>query len=333
MARRCIFVPGFLGSNLYLTHAGWGVRFKAWVGVGTFALGGYRALDLDGRRPEAAGIAVDVGDVVTAVYGDFLAWLSERFSTVQTYAYDWRLRLELNSAGIRNLVSTALLEGDDVTIIAHSYGGRLVGHATHGMTEPQRAGIRRIVTVGTPWRGSWQAVESLQGRGLSVNVMTNLAAFSMNNLPWVERRYIREVLSSFQSLYELFPRHDLINSLQVPGAPDPWNAAAWFAGGLVCNAQKLVDASEFVQGDYHPFPGIPWVNFYGVGKETVGPLDVGTDMDDSRLRYALDGDGVVPVASGNVAAGVSGISLPTTGEHARLCSSGALLGTLGALLH
>lgn len=332
MPRTAIFVPGFLGSDLHLGNTSLGEFNKIWLGIPTFLGGGYRLMDLDGFFPLPNGIPLQVGSALWAIYGDFLEWLGRKFERVRVVPWDWRFSAADAVPAVAQALREELSAGNAVVILGHSAGGRVAALAANTLFPNERVNLQWVVTVGTPWRGSWRGVEALIGRAESVHQGAALAAAGQFSIARYERFKIQKVLSSFQGLYELFPTSQIQAELSPPGAPDCWNPGSYDGIFQPVNAGKLAAGHAYAEANTVPDPSLPLINIIGVGVSTPGPFTPGDDFADSNLDYSLDGDGVVAVQSSRFVGPARVIILEVPGEHGRLCSAEGTLGALAALI-
>lgn len=206
-----VIVPGILGSRLVRAHDGEVI----WGGTGTLgslARPSRLALHGDGFTPEsfvtASGLvrapAQIPGLSKIDAYSRLLEGLKAAFILDDTnflvFAYDWRLSCAVNArilaSRVEPLLATRRRQSPDagLVFVAHSMGGLLVQHFTDvlgGGTD-----TKRIITIGTPYRGSIKAFGSIT-RGPSPS------------LP-VLRSRIRNLVRTLPSVYELLPRYKAI---------------------------------------------------------------------------------------------------------------------------
>ena len=332
MSKTFIFVPGFLGSELHLGGNSLGELNKFWVGIPTFFGGGYRVLDLEGQFPIPGNLPIVLGDTIEPVYGDFYAWLRQRCDRLVVVSWDWRRSLVDSVAAVGNVLREEMATADQVVILGHSAGGKLAGLACEGLTPAQKVKLAYLVTIGTPWRGSWRAIEALLGWAESVKIGAGLAATGQFSIPRLEQFKIQKVLSTFPGLYELFPNDALQSQLSPPGAPNVWDPAAISNLFTPVNPAKLAAARTFANAHTAPDPTLQHINIVGVGSACPGPFTPADTFDDSNLNYSLDGDSVVPVQSARLVNPLRAITLEVVGEHGRLCSASGTLACLAALI-
>jgi len=138
------------------------------------------------------------------------------------FPYDWR-RSNLVNAGIFRqwVTSNERLRDKEFDIVAHSMGGIIADIYTKIYDEKRQ--VRRLVTLGTPYLGSANAVLTpFSGWGAIANTMAGGIA------------EIRRVVLSFPSFYELLPTYSNCCILGLPSdqGRKPFNIlspTAWFA--------------------------------------------------------------------------------------------------------
>lgn len=328
MARVLVFVPGFAGTNLNLDFPSFGLSYRVWLWTGSFIGGGFRSLDLGGEYTPPLGAEVRAHHPIEAVYGPFVNWCQRKFAEVYTFGYDWRHRYDAAAGALAAFLTGLVRIGHRVTVVAHSAGGRLTAAASHLISDEDAAGLDRIVTVGTPWKGSYRAVEALMGQATSVRVLAALSAAVSPSWFARELAAVRRVLASMPGLYDLFPSPGLIGLMHYAGAPDPWNPAAWAAGGSPCNAGHLATSHAGADSPQLPKRGVPHLNCYADGEPTAGPLSPGDDFEGCTVLEGFGGDGVVPSESGIVADDIGRVNLVLSGTHTSLCTARGVLAAL-----
>src|SRR5690606_25382603 len=148
--------------------------------------------------------------------------------TAHCFAYDWRLDLnDVTAAFARTLEESG---AEQVNLVGHSMGG-LVARALLQTSAGRR--VQRLLTLGTPHRGSFAPVQAVRG---VYPLVRRLAQIDPVNSPEV---LSREVFSSFPSLYQMLPR-DMDPDLIDPGQ--------WPSTGPQPNATLLVRAPLFDPG-------------------------------------------------------------------------------------
>ncbi len=308
--RPLVFVPGLLGSKLCRT----GEEGEEVVVWGTAeALGNFPALALEG----AAGLEIVpcglireisyLGIFSQAVYRPFIERLAtagyREGETLFVFDYDWRLSVFDNAEKLAAFVERNVPGGGAVDIVAHSMGGLIA--RTYALEEGGVTRIARLVSAGSPWRGSVQVFELLnRGWGLANLFMGGLEGF-------------RRTVISFPSTFELMPSYDDCCGGGATGAAfaaaslQAWEALNW--PGIA--AEQLPDLSEAKARQEmlgrivaSPLPGsIEEAYVVGVDQRTPERFELETGEGEARLmvRTSWDGDGTVLRDSAELAAPVT----------------------------
>ncbi|MET9693448.1 hypothetical protein ABZY81_34255 [Streptomyces sp. NPDC006514] len=265
-----VVLPGIMGSVL--------ARDGREVWNHTLAVAGRHAL---GRLGELRNLALpsdigdaDPGDGVEAVglvtglhvlpgvsaidgYGPLLAFLdkrlgvSERNGNLLPFPYDWRLSVRLNARRLAARVEAALAAwrlrtGDPAAravFVAHSMGGLVARYYLDVLGGDRHA--RRLVTIGTPYRGSVNALTSLHtgvapGLGRLSDPFTRLAR-SMPSL--------HQLLPTWRCLVDPDGRRvPLGGSVRVPGVNEALAADA-------LHLHEELDRADAGGYDLHVFGG------------------------------------------------------------------------------
>ncbi|MFF2630086.1 hypothetical protein ACFVUN_30535 [Kitasatospora griseola] len=196
-----VVVPGILGSRLFDSDGRevWGLSGRAlWRGIRTFG-GSVRELELPadlgdehpGDGVTARGTLPDLHALpgvwsLVDGYSGLLDWLEQNFTlrrrlpdeSVATavnlveFGYDWRLSCRYNSLRLKQTVDEELTRWQAsaperrearVVLICHSMGGLIARHFVECRGGDEVT--RRLITLGTPHRGSLDALLTL-ARGL-----------------------------------------------------------------------------------------------------------------------------------------------------------------------
>jgi pimeloyl-ACP methyl ester carboxylesterase len=198
--RPLVFVPGLLGSML-CRPGPQGEQTVVWGTVD--AMGQFPTLAVDPAKNdvEPCGLIREVsflGVVTQAVYGPFIDRLEQagylEGETLFIFDYDWRLSVFENAKRLADFVSATIPGIGAVDIVGHSMGGLIA--RTYAINEGGAPRIARLISAGSPWRGSVQVFELLKGGwGLANPFLGGLDAF-------------RRTVISFPSTFELLPHYD-----------------------------------------------------------------------------------------------------------------------------
>ncbi len=223
--RPLVFVPGLLGSMLCRP----GPQGEPTVVWGTVdAMGQFPTLAVEpaNNDVEPCGLIREVsflGVVTQAVYGPFIDRLEKagyrEGETLFVFDYDWRLSVFENARRLTGFVDATIPGTGTIDIVGHSMGGLIA--RTYATNEGGAPRIARLVSAGSPWRGSVQVFELLKGGwGLANPLLGGLDAF-------------RRTVISFPSTFELLPHYDGCCGDEQDGtgfdanSVDAWTALNW----------------------------------------------------------------------------------------------------------
>src|SRR5690606_24936037 len=145
------YIPGIMGTQLALPRTHPVPDNLLWLDPTDIHHGRLQLLRLPGETLISAGPVL-------------YTWLPLKLAlnaagyTVHCLAYDWRRDLgETTAAFVQELEHCAVRE---ISVIGHSMGG-LVARAA--LRTPAGARVRRLITLGTPHRGSFAPVQAVRG--------------------------------------------------------------------------------------------------------------------------------------------------------------------------
>jgi phospholipase A1 len=249
--------------------------------------------------------------------------------------YDWRKNNRLAANIVANAVDKAVeLHGPETTvsIIAHSMGGlisRYYLESDNYNTRPGFLAVRRLLTLGTPHRGSPVALS---------------AALGMEKRLFLSAKQVKTLCSDprYPSLYQLLPQQEEPfvwneDSSSEFARIDIYHSRIAQALGLVQDnleqAQEFHSKLNMVRRPHYQGQPIRYFFFAGTQQTTVSAITLlEIDKAKYRLRKAeLDGagDGTVPSWS-SALTGVQG--QPVGGEHSLIYRNHILRRTMAILL-
>ena len=213
------------------------------------------------------------------------------------FAYDWRLSNRLTAACLAETVEAAhdrwiahtRRTDARVVLIAHSMGGLICRYYLHALENEKSRGaqerVRALVTLGTPYRGSINALLTLVNSKSRVYGKAGV--------------HIENVVRSLPSLHQLLPIYACIESpkelLRIDDAsldgPDP----ALLADGVRFHQEieRGVSRATWTSGALVPVLGIHQTTFLTSRIEKSSLIGVRTIEGDEDDR----GDGTVPALS------------------------------------
>lgn len=255
------YVPGIMGTQLALPRDPPQPHNLLWLDPLDIHHGRLALLKLPGEALITAG-------PMLYTYLPLKLALKIAGFTVRCLPYDWRRDLAEAAAALARAIGEC--RAREISIVGHSMGG-LVGRAVLASDAGRR--VRRLVTLGTPHRGSFAPVQAVRG---VYPLVRRLAQIDPYHIPEL---LAREVFSSFHSLYQMLPR-DVWPDLIDPGQ--------WPSTGPQPNATLLARAPLFDPGP--PDARIDAIAGHGF-LTTVGAAP---EQGEFRYRYDYGGDGTVP---------------------------------------
>ena len=298
--RPLVFVPGLLGSMLCRPGADGG-RTVVW---GTLdAMGQFPSLALaPGQNDiEPCGLIREVsyfGIFSQDIYGPFIDRLVAAGyrdgETLFVFDYDWRLSVLDNADRLAAFIDAEIPTGA-FDVVAHSMGGLVA--RTYAANKGENARIARLISAGSPWRGSVQVFELLRdGWGLANGLLGGIEVFRRNAI-------------GFPSTFEMVPHYDGCCDADRPEAVfdvtslDAWSGLNW--PGI--DRQSLPDLSdvearqkrlrEIVERPLPPH--IEEALVIGVDQRTPQQYQLALGAGEAQLsvRTSWEGDGTVMLDS------------------------------------
>lgn len=250
--------------------------------------------------------------------------------TLKVFPYDWRRDNALAAQGLADCIDEMAHQLDDeaeINLVAHSMGGlvsRCYLESGFYGKRPGFARIKRLITLGTPHRGSPLAM---------------MAALGQERRLFLNAAQVKEVAShtNFPSLYQLLP---------PKGEPFVWDRDARYApidiyDRSVAKQLGLVDTNLRSAERFHATLDlnrrprhVRYFFFAGTRQTTISSVQITLSMGGAGVRVMrVDrddaGDGTVPIWSSSQ----SGIQMePVGGEHGELYKNRTLKQALGTLL-
>lgn len=261
---RCVYVvPGLMGSQLCLRRLGAVPDDLLWIDPTDISRGQLSLLTMPGPLVMACG-------PVLHGYLPLKLTLAAAGYTVRCFDYDWRRDISETGAVLARHLATE--PARDLTVIGHSMGGLIARIALRSTSGPR---IQRLVTLGTPHRGSYAPVLAVRGVYPLVRRLAQI-----DDVHSAEA-LARDVFSSFHSLYQMLP---------LDGALDLIDSRNWPRTGPQPNATLLDRVPLLRLGG----PDARISAIAGFGYETA--VDITRVHDDFYYRFDFNGDGTVPTA-------------------------------------
>lgn len=254
--------------------------------------------------------------------------------TLYVFPYDWRKDNALAAEKLAELIDQAVTQNGatEISLIAHSMGGLISRYYLESGDFNGRPGfssVRRLLTLGTPHRGSPLALSAAIGKEKRLFLNADQVQLLVND-------------PRYPALYQLLPPRS---------EPFAWNEDkdsefakvdiydAGIAKALGLSAGNLQSAQSFQSkldiNNCPKFHGTPVRYFFFVGTRqttisSVNVLQIGPGQYQVRKTELEDaGDGTVPIWS----AGITGIQGQAVGgEHGTIYRNDVLRRTMATLL-
>lgn len=348
--RTCFVVPGILGSVLYTPDNPDYLDRPLWIDVGRLALGEFPGLTLDaagvGPGPPHGELCLP-GSPLSAYYGTLTFFLAAGLSNdryeVRQVGYDWRKSIftagDLLAAQIRNYATPA----DPCSIVAHSQGGLVARCAWAVLLAAGQSNlIRRIVTLGTPHRGSyapamvWSLQEELLTQlSLACNVLAGVDTLlgPPQSLEYVSLLELTRITATWPSMYQLLPLVDSASRAGDPLRPALFNPDNWPAE-LHLSSLHLLSAvnawKDFLRDPASMPPYEVLTTLGGSGRNTPFYLDSVADLGSpAAIGFSEFGDGRVMLDSSVL---LPGRALVVASGHGELPSQPIVLAEISGLV-
>jgi pimeloyl-ACP methyl ester carboxylesterase len=302
-----VYIPGLLGTVLGYSRGPLLPAQAIWPDGAAILSGGLARLQLDADGvslgPMAGTIPMQALGILGPSYGPLAYAMRQYGWSVSPMAYDWRLSLA--SLGPAVAAAAVAAYGDQpFALVAHSLGGLVAVAAYAALRAAGRdAQVTRMVTIGTPHYGSFEAVR-IWGR-LASTYRWIVAAQGWG-LHWpgtIGPAYIDQILWSWPSLYEVMPCRDYGPLF----ASDPNQAVALYdyanypGGDDTVFRSRMVAAPDVQDNIRDVYPVGRTAHILGVGHRTPDGLPNPTrPTDGTAYHTTYGGDGSVTTEEGRL---------------------------------
>jgi pimeloyl-ACP methyl ester carboxylesterase len=208
---------------------------------------------------------------------------------VYEFAYDWRLSLDDAARQLRDAVAS--LADRRLLIVAHSMGG-CVACRFSALYPKEAAGVERAYFFGVPVRGAFAAAEVLLGQFRLLRAIAGAAIFRRKQV----LADLRAAGAAMPGLIDLLPDPELF-----PAARILYEQRNWPAEGAP--PQRDLDRALALKREMLRSPILERTTVLAASNwATSGAVDLAGTA--GRIRVALPGDGVTPIASATPLAGM-----------------------------
>jgi pimeloyl-ACP methyl ester carboxylesterase len=278
--RPIVFVPGFMGSQLWLGSE------RIWPNIMFMFRDNQTAIYSESSPIVARGIVDEVVVVPNLIkldqynrLGDYLVenLRYERGKDFFEYAYDWRQDVRRSAAQLGAYIDSLALS-QSVIIIAHSMGTIVSRYYIERLGGRKK--VERAILMGGPHRGTVKVLASL------LTVPGGLPFGLMG-----ER--IRQVIATFPSCYQILPTYACAtdqNGNQINFLEDE----SWLTEAQV----PLLRAAREFRRELGTRSSIPAISIFGYGLKTLNGLSLFRapegKMRDFVYKNELAGDSTIP---------------------------------------
>lgn len=290
-----ILLPGLMGS--LLEDMG-DFPQLLWINPLAYARGHINRLDIAENGVSAAqgGVSIQPRGLTWLAYAKLLLQLKKNYE-VTTFPYDWRLATWNVIQDLKDFIDAKLAQSqfDKVTLVGHSLGGLLsmdyiLGDLTRAHAEQK---VRRMISLGTPFRGAVAPVKFLAQGGEGDAKMEIIQALNPNN-------NVLQMLRSWPVVYEILPApRGVYDDWNPVVDADIWNPDTWVQQHVPINYEHLERAKA-----HHNFlaQSDPQVDVFCVaGALYSTPLMFKGTLIGGLIEQMWEGlrsgDGTVPIAS------------------------------------
>ncbi|WP_274229342.1 lipase family alpha/beta hydrolase [Clostridium sp. 'White wine YQ'] len=235
---------------------------------------------------------------------------------IQFFAYDWRLDNSRNVIFLKELID----KFDKVIIIAHSMGGLI---AAKYISEYGKTKIDKLITLGTPYWGSIDAVQCLYNGKLNILSNDIEGIIEQASLSFISKN-IKELLYNYPSIYQLIPNEEFTENkpwlLTTDEELDHWYDYFWQDEEEKCNNvektkkfietisnsslyEKALNFHKEIKDFFNYIEDLDYIVIVGIEINTIDAIKI---IDRNNImgtikavepRYSKEGDGVVPFLS------------------------------------
>ncbi|KUO75864.1 MAG: hypothetical protein APF81_05395 [Desulfosporosinus sp. BRH_c37] len=315
-----IVIPGIAGTSLSIshmegnnenqtTHDVW--KPRSWSDEYKF---GTLEHDMNQLECDVNGYplqSLSVGQPLDDYYGDIFRTLGNRGFDVYYFGYDWRRGNAYTAELLESFINS--LGVDKVSIVAHSMGGLV---ATNYISNGNANKVNKLITLGTPYLGAPKALYVFEtGKLLGAPY------------DWAVASHIKRLAQNLSSVYQLLPIYNYFdfnstyyvqecidndwfksnNYDELAGYDETMNlikSRNWANSGLVEKALNFHNSLDLI----NTLKSVDSYFIIGDKQTTIGKIREKYEHDDNgNLVFKesddiknINGDGTVPVISGNI---------------------------------
>jgi pSer/pThr/pTyr-binding forkhead associated (FHA) protein len=278
--RPVVFVPGFMGSQLWLGSE------RIWPNIMFMFRESQNAIYSETSPIVARGIVDEVVVVPNLIkldqynrLGDYLVENLgyERGKDFFEFSYDWRQDVRRSAAQLGQMIDSLALS-QPVTLIAHSMGTLVSRYYIERLDGRKK--VERAILMGGPHRGVPKALASLL-------TAPNLLPFGLLG----ER--IRQVIATFPSCYQILPVYPC-GSDQAGNKINFMEEESWLPEAQV----PLLRLAREFRKELGTRSSVPTISIFGYGLKTISSISLFKHTEgvlrDILYKHEPSGDSVIP---------------------------------------
>lgn len=341
MAKNIYLIPGFLASDMGILATNqaiwWNVNVAALQGIGAMRLAA------DGVSPGAPdgqqmGVVAVGQNPWPGIQSTLFTQLDPATWSIRVGPYDWRLDLNAAATSLASSIRRTSTAAEPATIVGHSAGGLVAVLAwSQLVASGDTAKVRRIISICSPFQGSYGPLQWLLGVSGSVQQLLAMGTWGPGLLPTLHAKWALDFLNAlaltWPSFYELYPA---LGGSEAVG--DPNRALLYTAGNYrspTAPDQHWLDFSrntfQAQLRDPNTFPP-DWVMTCVSADGLATPFMLNSSsvpLKLGNLGVTSDGDGVVTAGSAERS---PALVVSVTGAHASVPLAITTSGLLAALI-
>jgi pimeloyl-ACP methyl ester carboxylesterase len=270
---RVLILPGITGSQLGQRRAGGSENVIGFAPL-KIATGGITKIALNGDKS-----IVPLGAILL-YYEKLKLRLRVAGFDAEFFAYDWRQSLDDLGKTLADHLRHN--EQDGVALVCHSMGGLVARAAVTALGAQNDDRIARVVQLGTPNFGSFNAVQTLRDVGDTVKQLAFL------DLRHDADTIVNDVIAPMPGACQLLPSPEKFTAI------DLFDAGAWPKKGPRLSVQVLKKVPAVLQ-QLAPADDRFFL-IAGINRETAVGMRFDELAQEFVFQVSLEGDGTVPLA-------------------------------------
>lgn len=299
--KHIIFIPGIMGTELYEGGELFNLPTKRWIHWDLRHINRLKLDEISSGYTITPGLPIEYGFSIIKgeikkfkIYKDIIDSIGSLASDdvkIHLYGYDWRKNLIEDICPDFNELMESFGD-EEVIIVAHSMGGLLAKAYIEWSKEYSfQHNITKVITLGTPWKGSPRAFQTLKYGYKPKAYIPSLTV-------------TKQLAQTFPSVFQLLPSEQFCRELlyvSEEGSKLKWAEAI---NKIYENEQVHIQEGESINKNFYDYISPSWpatikhLNIVGINHGTLGLITLNKL---SKFIHKdinpLDGDGTVPLFS------------------------------------